>query len=65
MAVMKKEEARVAILAEWRRLPAAMRATEHQAFIFAMQAIQRIKWRARGDPYQEAMAWLSRHVGKD
>jgi hypothetical protein len=65
MAVMKKEDARNAIVAEWRGLPIAKRVTEHQAFSFAMQAIQRFKWRASRDPYREVMGWLSRHVGKD
>jgi hypothetical protein len=65
MAVMKKEDARKAIVGEWRTLPAAKRATEHQAFGFAIQAIQRYKWRASGDPYQEVMGWLSSHIGKD
>jgi hypothetical protein len=61
---MKKEDARNAIVSEWRRLPAEKRATEHQAFSFAMQAIQQHKWRASGDPYQEVMAWLSRYIGQ-
>jgi hypothetical protein len=64
MALMKKEDARKAIVAEWRGLPAAERATEHRAFGFAMQAIQRYRWRASGGPYQEVMGWLSSHVGK-
>jgi hypothetical protein len=42
---MKKDDARNAIVSEWRRLHADKRATEHQAFSFAMQAIQQYKWR--------------------
>jgi hypothetical protein len=61
---MKKRTARDAIVAEWRQLPADKRATAHQASSFAMQAIERYKWTSGGDPYLEAMFWLSRHIGE-
>jgi hypothetical protein len=61
---MKKEKAREVIVSEWLSLPADQRATQSQAFQFAMKAKDRHHWRASGDPYQEAMAWISIHIGK-
>jgi hypothetical protein len=29
-----------------------------------MKAQERFHWRASGDPYQEAMGWISAHIGK-
>lgn len=63
--MMKKDDARRTIVAEWLRLPPADRATQFQAFQFAMKAKERYQWRASGDPYQEAMGWLSSHIGKE
>ncbi len=58
-----KKEAREAIVAEWLKLPADKRATAHQASSFAMRAVERYKWKSIGDPYQQVMIWLSRHIG--
>jgi hypothetical protein len=49
---------------EWLGLPAAERATKTQATAFALQATQRHQWRASGDPYQEAIGWISNYIGK-
>jgi hypothetical protein len=62
--LVKKEDARVAIVREWRRLPAEKRASERQAFYFAKRAISLYRWRASGDPDQEVMAWLLRYIGQ-
>lgn len=62
--MMNKDDAKKIIVDEWRKLPAADRATQDQALMFAMGAKDRYKWRASGDPYQEAMAWISEHIGK-
>lgn len=63
--MMTKDEARRVIVADWLKLPAAAREAEPQAAVFAMKALERYRWRASGDPYQEAMAWISAHIGKD
>jgi hypothetical protein len=49
--MMLKEEARVAVIREWLALPRASRATEHQAFLFAIAAKERYRFRCNGDPY--------------
>jgi hypothetical protein len=61
---MKKEDACKAIVAEWLRLPASERATQLQAFQFAIEAKNRYSWRASGDPCQEAKGWISSLIGK-
>lgn len=62
---MLKAEAESAIVREWLRLPAAERATEYQALLFAISAMQRYRFSCRGDPYQYIKGWLMPHIGRD
>lgn len=61
---MKKEDAKEAILGEWRALPADQRATGHQAFLFAIEKMKQYRFRCKGDPYQYINGWLQSWVGK-
>ena len=61
---MLNAEAEGAIVREWLMLPPAQRATEHQAFLFAIDAMQRFHFTCRGDPYQHIKGWLVPHVGR-
>jgi hypothetical protein len=61
---MKKDDVRKAVISEWLRLPVSDRATQMQAFRWAMAAKERYRWRACGEPYQEVMAWISSYIGK-
>jgi len=61
--MMLKEEAQVAIVREWLALPTSARATQYQAFLFAIDARQRFRFRCGGDPHQYIMGWLGPHIG--
>ena len=61
---MLKEEARRAVIAEWRGLPKEQRQTETDALLFAMKAKERYRWRASGDPYQHIMGWIRPYIGQ-
>ncbi|MCX7358393.1 MAG: hypothetical protein NT015_09670 [Alphaproteobacteria bacterium] len=63
--MMLKDDARDAVVREWLALPRASRATEHQAFLFAIAAKERFRFRCSGDPYQHIKGWLMEHVGRD
>jgi len=56
--MMKKEDARQAVLAEWYRLPEEQRCTEDQAVEFASRMMSLYRFRGAGDPYQTIKAWL-------
>ncbi|MCL4713719.1 MAG: hypothetical protein KJZ75_02335 [Hyphomonadaceae bacterium] len=62
---MLKEDARQAIIREWLSLPATERATQHQAHLFTIGAMQRYRFRAPGDPHQHIMGWLAAYTGRD
>jgi hypothetical protein len=59
-----KEDARRAIVAQWRRLPAAERANIGQACEFVIEAMKRYSWRVSGGAYEEAVAWIEPHIGE-
>lgn len=60
--MMKQEDAKAMILAEWRKLPPEERATEHQAATFAMKMKNEYEFRAAGDPYQVIKSWITRYI---
>jgi hypothetical protein len=62
--MMKKEDARVAIVREWQALPMLERQTDAQALAFAIKAKERYPFRASGDAYQHIMSWIRPYVGK-
>jgi hypothetical protein len=62
--MMLKDEARAAIVHEWLSLPTSSRATEHQAFLFAIAAKERYRFRCNGDPYQHIKGWLMEYTGR-
>jgi hypothetical protein len=62
---MLKAEAEAAIVREWLLLTPAQRATEHQAFLFAINAMKRHQFVCKGDPYQHIKGWIMPHVGRD
>jgi hypothetical protein len=61
---LKQEEALRAILAEWRRLPAAERQREGQLAAFAMGMAHNpaYEFRCSGDRYQHIMGYMTRHT---
>jgi|CXWL01.1.fsa_nt_gi hypothetical protein len=62
---MLKADAQSAIIREWLLLSPPKRATEHQAFLFAIEAMQRYHFSCKGDPYQHIKGWLIPYVGRD
>jgi hypothetical protein len=63
--MMTSDEAHHIIVVEWLNLPAAGRATEEQAEVYARKAAERYRWPTSDDPYEEAKGWLSDHMGKE
>jgi hypothetical protein len=61
---LKQEEALQAILAEWRRRPAAERQTETQLAAFALEMANNPDYlfRCSGDRYQLVIGYLSLHT---
>jgi len=61
---VSREDAHKAIVAQWLRLPPAERANGQQQYEFVQEAMKRYSWRVSAGAYQEAMGWISPHVGK-
>lgn len=60
--MMRQNEAREAILAEWLALPPVERQSEHQAASFAMKKLSQYQFRCIGDRYQRIKGWLLAHL---
>lgn len=58
---MLKDEARDAIVREWLARPASDR-TQPNAVIFAADAMQRYRFKCKGDPFQHIMGWIAGHI---
>ena len=61
---VSKEAAQKAIVAQWLLLPAAERTNVVQACEFATKSMERYSWRTTAGAYDEAVNWISPHVGK-
>lgn len=62
---MKQEDAKVAILREWRALPKSKQKSIADRLIFVTQARQKYLFSCAGDPHQIIMGWLSRESPRD
>jgi hypothetical protein len=61
--MLTKDAALKAIRKEWLALPAADRATEHQAYMFAVKPQTKYKFNSR-DPHKPIMEMLHFYIGK-
>jgi hypothetical protein len=52
---MTREQAKKTILSEWRALPETDRADEQKKAAFALNMMQKYKFRCSDDPYQHIM----------
>jgi hypothetical protein len=60
---MLRADAQRAVIREWLALPADQRKTKEQAVAYAMTAVDRFKFRYKGDRYQLIQVWLFKYVG--
>ena len=60
--MMRQEEAKKAILREFRALPQSKRESSADRLAFAMQMMQKYKFRSSGDPYEVIKGWLMREL---
>lgn len=58
---MLKDEARDAIVREWLARTASDR-TQPNAVIFAADAMQRYRFKCRGDAFQHIMGWIAGRI---
>jgi hypothetical protein len=63
--MMKQEDAKEAILREWRTLPKSKQDSVADRLIFVTQARQKYVFQCSGDPHQVIMGWLTRESPRD
>jgi hypothetical protein len=57
---MTQDEAKAAIMREWRALPKLTRASSFRRVSFAMKMVDKYPFEGSTDPFQVIKGWLSR-----
>ena len=62
---MKQEDAKEAILREFHKLPESKRNSGADRVEFAMEMIQKYRFKCSGDPYEAIKGWLIREMPEE